>query len=272
MMTKLEEIDIKCIKENLPTDFSSLNIYTYEEVTSTNTIAKEYAQKNNPLPALFISKKQTQGRGRQGRSFYSQLAHGLYFTLVITPDRVKSTDISLYTLLIGVVLAQTIEEIFGLSLKIKWVNDLFYNNKKVIGILSESVWSVEDNKVNALILGTGINLAGSFADSPEEVQKVAGTLFNEIPKDLDVTLFFYKFLTNFSKYQTEIETREFLSIYKERLLGLNQEITYIQNRVQKKGIITGLNQNGNLLVQLPNGKIDTLHGQDIHFSSTQFLP
>lgn len=259
------------IKKKLSSQWENLNIYIYDEVSSTNDLAKDYAKENTETPALFITKKQTKGRGRQGRSFYSSIDNGLYFSLVIHPGKIQQKYIPIYTVLTATAVLQAVKKNFNIDLKVKWVNDLFFKNRKVSGILCESVMNYKKQTITSVIIGVGINLSGNFEQANSETQKVAGTLFDSLPENTNLNMFLADFLSFFLGYYKDFPRNSFLEIYDKHLLGKGKEVFYIKEGHTKKGIISGLNQQGNLLIRLPNGKIESLLGQDIHFSSQQFL-
>lgn len=147
-------------------------VFEYEVTTSTNTLAREYAQSAiDPLtPALFIAAEQTEGRGRLGRSFYSPSQSGLYASLLFPAPSSADRTLSL-TALAAVAAFEEIRERFGITLGIKWVNDLYLGGKKVAGILAESF---PHEKKRYIVLGIGINL--STDTFPDELLQKAGSL------------------------------------------------------------------------------------------------
>ena len=127
------------------------HISTMECTTSTNDLAKNYANQHSTTPAIFISEEQTAGRGRLGRVFVSPAKTGLYISLCLFPTA-PMEDLSLITCATAVAYLETIKQLTGKSLDIKWVNDLFYREKKVGGILTEVISDFESQQVQALIL------------------------------------------------------------------------------------------------------------------------
>ena len=105
-----------------------MKIIRYDLTDSTNERAREYARVGGEMPALFIARGQTGGRGRRGRSFDSELGAGLYMTYLYRPD---TNDVALITIRAAVALARAIEKTSGLSAKIKWVNDLTVSGRKI---------------------------------------------------------------------------------------------------------------------------------------------
>ena len=258
--------------EYLLTDASTFKVSYHPEVSSTNDLARRDLLDFPDQNTLVIAGKQSSGRGRRGRVFYSDLSHGLYMSLGIRPHTDDFKEIPIYTLLTAAACLQAFDPYIEDELQVKWVNDLFYQGRKVAGILSEMVTHLENHDVPGVVIGIGINLAGQFSKAGQEIQNVAGTIFGEeIPESFNVNEFIVHFLNYFNTYQDQLPQKAFLEIYKERLLGLNQEIYYQMGQEKETGIIRGINDDGHLLIEDDQRQIKALYGQEIHFSSSQFL-
>ena len=134
------------------------DIKIFESLDSTNNEAKrETANGKTDKPLLIISEEQTLGRGRNGRNFYSPKGTGLYFSLVTSPksDLTSAVGITSYA---AVCVVEAIKELTGTDTKIKWVNDIYLDGKKLCGILTEAVSDFETGTVSNIIIGIGINL------------------------------------------------------------------------------------------------------------------
>lgn len=266
------QIDPKQILHQIDDFWQDLHIEHHKEVTSTNDLAKQFNITNRGKNGLFIADKQTQGRGRRGRGFHSVLTEGLYFSLTIKPQVENSQDVPRYTLAAATALVQAIEALTGKNIQIKWVNDLFYKGRKISGILSEAVTDLESGGFSAIVIGIGINLSGNFSGAPQDVKDVAGTLFGEtLPESFNPNQFLKAFLEYFERYHLNLLAPDFMTIYRDHLLGLNQEVTYSINKQEHRGRIEGIDQDGHLLVRQANGQLEVLLGQEIHFSSKQFV-
>ena len=92
---------------------------------------KNLLEKNLNQNLIVVADSQTAGRGRMGRSFYSPDASGLYFSLTIDLQN-KNITPSQITAFSGVEVCNTIKEFFNIDSKIKWINDIFINNKNSI--------------------------------------------------------------------------------------------------------------------------------------------
>ena len=164
-------------------------IYEYPLLPSTNTTAKEMIL-SGYREGVVLAQKQSAGRGRLGRSFFSE--NGLFFSVILSPSRCMFEP-SFLTSVAAVAVCRTLRA-RGLDVGIKWVNDLHYENKKVCGILTEAVWG--GNEILGYVIGIGLNLEESAF--PDELKEIAGALpistqekkvlLSEILTELDIAL------------------------------------------------------------------------------------
>lgn len=145
-----------------------MEIFYHKTIDSTNEEAKRKAREGL-TEGLFIAETQTSGRGRLGRNFYSPKDTGLYMSLLIPSESVKGYFQN-SGLRVAVAVWKTIEKIFSINLSLKWVNDLYYDEKKVGGILLET-------SEGKMIVGIGLNL--TTTNFPEKIKDMAGTLLKE---------------------------------------------------------------------------------------------
>ncbi len=141
------------ITNELKTKIIGKRAYYFDSIDSTQNFAIEIAPNTKENGAVIISQKQTMGRGRLGRKWLSPTG-GIWISIVFHPK----FDVSMSTLFpIGAALAlsNTVENIFGKKVELKWPNDVTINGKKVAGMLIDV--SIESNKIEYLVLGVGIN-------------------------------------------------------------------------------------------------------------------
>lgn len=269
---KINQLNQEAIRRGFTGANEELNIELLETVTSTNDVAKKSLTKHPNQLTIVASNKQTAGRGRSGKSFYSELDHGLYFTLAFQPKNQQIEDIPLYTILAATVLVEVLEKYVDESLAIKWVNDIFYQGRKISGILSEMVTNPATLSSPGVVVGIGVNFAGDFSKTENEVQSVAGTLFGkDVPTFFNQNDFLSDYLNQFLTYHRQFEKKAFMPFYEEHLLGIGQEVYYSVNEEKRHGVIQGINEQGHLLVRKQDQSIETLYGQAVHFSSAQFI-
>ncbi|AMB98956.1 hypothetical protein AWM75_02620 [Aerococcus urinaehominis] len=249
----------------------AIHIAVHDQVTSTNDLAKQFLIDHPQDIGLFISHQQTAGRGRQGRPFNSNLSHGLYFSLAFGPKQADPQLISLYTIAAATACCQALAPYLDQELKIKWVNDLFYQKRKVAGILCEGITDLENMRVSGLLVGIGLNLAGDFSQADPAIQKVAGTLFgHHLPDNFNENQFLASFLVYFYQYHKELAKKAFIPYYSDHLLGRGQRVSYQSAGQEEQGVILGINDMGHLLIDQGQGEVKELMSGEVHFGSQQF--
>ena len=140
-------------------------IKKFDTVSSTNDIAKTEAEKGAAEGTVIVADAQEKGRGRLGRSFLSPNG-GLYMSVILRPESFE--DAVSITTKAAVAVSLAIEKLICKSVQIKWVNDVYLENKKVCGILTESVF--DGAKPKYAVLGIGVNLK----TAPDEISTFAG--------------------------------------------------------------------------------------------------
>lgn len=139
----------------------------------------------------------------------------------------------------------------GASPRIKWVNDIFINGKKVCGILTERIIF---NGKSYIALGIGINI--STKQFPDELTN-AGNVDIDCKKEYLADAISEKIL---DYYQNDFDI---ISKYREMLFVLGEEIYYQKNNIGYKGYAVDINENCNLIIKLPDGNYDTLFSGEI---------
>ena len=144
---------------------TALPLYLFDCIDSTNSECRRRLAAGERR-CIVIADRQTAGRGRRGRSFYSPPDAGLYMSLLLRPEGGAASAVGVTTCA-AVRAAEAVEALTGKRCGIKWVNDLYYGGKKVCGILAEAVG-------DAVIVGIGINLLPTAA--PPELSEIMGCL------------------------------------------------------------------------------------------------
>ena len=151
--------------------------FFYEKTDSTNTRAKLFAENEGKVgasPAIFFTRAQSAGRGTRARTFESPEGAGLYVSFLLYPT-LSGKDLLSLTTYAAVAVCRAVEKIsaHSLSPRIKWVNDITVNDRKLCGILTEGKIS-PSGECEYAIVGIGINLADG--EHSEEVRAVMTTL------------------------------------------------------------------------------------------------
>lgn len=252
----------------MPCFQSGYKFFEYDEIDSTNLEAKRYAASNSEhlqeIP-VFIAKSQTGGRGRLGRSFFSPEETGLYMS-VLLPINENLIETDLITPAAGVAVCRTIEELSTETPKIKWVNDVYINKKKVCGILAEGIIDSTLGKISKVVLGIGINLFEPKAGFPEEISNIATSLFGknvENPESVKYE-FVGKLLENLEKTLEAAQEKTVMEEYKARSFLIGEKVTVILGNGHFPALVKDVTEKGHLIVEdLEQGKITQLFSGEV---------
>lgn len=219
---------------------------------STNTKVRELAQSGAAEGVTLIVERQTAGRGRRGRTFASPQG-GLYLSTLLRPTRPVKPG--LITCLAAVAAARAIENLCDLYVDIKWVNDLYLNDRKVAGILAEGVLT-SSGDLSAVVLGLGINVTGTL---PEELSSIATTLEAEgaTPRREDLAA---AFLNEWERI-TALSVEEGMAEYCNRSLVIEREITVVQGTETYPATALGVTPEGHLRVRTAHGERELSSGE-----------
>ncbi|MEE0928898.1 MAG: biotin--[acetyl-CoA-carboxylase] ligase [Acutalibacteraceae bacterium] len=245
---KNETINAKKLKNLMG---EGVSVYTFRKIDSTNSEAARRLHKSTSLPALFVTKHQTAGRGRRGRSFYSK--GGLYMSLAIKQEIGNTVTL---TTLASVAVAQAIEELCRVNVGIKWVNDLYLEGKKICGILCENICDPITGEGKGIIIGIGINL--NVTDFPEELKSVAGSLLS---KEFSAEQLCAKITENIIFLLNS--PSDVIENYKKRSVVLGKDITYEQNGIKHFAKALDIDPLGGLVVQKTDSTTETLLSGEI---------
>lgn len=244
------------ISKNLNTKYIGKDIYIFNEVMSTNTIAKFLSMNGVGNGAVVISEKQTKARGRSGKNWESPLG-GVWLSIILNPN-VNHSKIPLITLATGVAVENTLKRIGVKNAEIKWPNDILIHGKKVCGILTEAITSF--NTIESVIIGVGIDANISIENFPEELRENMTTLNDEIGEKVDENLLIKLFLEKFEKISEQFINEEYETILKEwrknsYTIG---KIVEVHEPFSKPydGYVLGISRDGSLVVEKIDGTLE----------------
>lgn len=241
---------------------SNIEIYNYKTISSTNEVAKNLALSGAKHGTVVISEEQTAGKGRLGRSFYSPANTGIYMSIILRPN-LTAMDSVLITTSSSVIICEAIKKVTGIDCQIKWINDIYLNNKKVGGILTEASTNFESGTIDYLILGIGINFNPPKDDFPKELKSIASSLFNNDKNNINRNMLCAEIINNILNMIPRIKNYDFISEYKKRSIVLNEEIMYINSGISFKAKAIDIKDDGSLVVQHDDGSIKTLNSGEV---------
>ena len=251
-----EYISASEISKDLNTKYIGKELFVFNEVSSTNTLARFLSMNGIADGSVIISEKQTNARGRSGKSWESPLG-GVWLSIVLNPH-VDYAKLPLITLATGVAVAKTLEKVGVENPEIKWPNDIMINDKKVCGILTEAV--AKFNTIENVIIGVGIDANLEIEDFPEELQEGTTTLEKELGRKGNENLLIKMFLEEFEKISEMFIHEKYEEILKEwrkrsYTIGKIVEVRKPFNKYYD-GYVVGISREGALVVEKIDGSLE----------------
>lgn len=224
----------------------------HDVIDSTNNRARQLAEDGAPAWTVVLANAQTAGRGRMGKSFYSPEASGIYMSMVVRPD-CDVRDANLLTIAAAAAVAESIELVCDVKVGIKWVNDLFVEQRKVCGILTEAAVGVEEQRLRYAVVGIGINVAPPAGGYPAEIADVATSIYTQPPQTEIRNRLAAEVLRRFQPYAEALPLKAYFSSYRERLFVIGREVALVRGGAREMVQVLALNDDGSLHVRRADG-------------------
>lgn len=242
----------------LPAACHLAKLEVHDSIDSTNKRAKEMAISGAEHGSVVIANHQTAGRGRYTRAFFSPPDGGLYISFVLHPDNLPFENITSITAFAGLIVCDAIESLSSKKPKIKWVNDLYLDRKKICGILTESISVLESRQPQWIVLGIGINVCTPSASFPEEIRKTAGSLFPDGNSEFTRNQLAAEIIRRILFSEAKLNESMLFEAYRKKLMMLGSEITVIQGNDSYEATAIDIDSQGHLLVKKANDVVETL--------------
>ena len=236
-------------------EHSPVQVSFNPDCQSTQMDAKAGMEAGRPANTLYLAAAQSAGRGRFGRAFFCPSQGGFYMSLHLKPN-LPFDQAPAYTLMVAAAIYKALKNLALLDVDIKWVNDIYYKGKKVGGILTEAISSIETGLITDVIIGIGLNFA--ITNFPTELKDKAGSLFDSQPpitRNELIAEIWKEFFTT--------PEEELIYLYKQRSLVLGKEVRFEQNKTSYQGLAKDISDSGQLLVQLEDGQERWLNSGEI---------
>ena len=237
-----------------------LNITVFSELDSTNNYLKKLGAEGEKENQLVIALSQTGGRGRMGRSFYSPSGTGIYFSLLLHPK--FSAEKSLFfTVMAAVSVAETIMKYNKNDVKIKWVNDIYIDEKKVCGILTEG--AINSKKMlDYAVVGIGINVVEPENGFPDDIKDIATAIFPGNAEDNIKEKIVAEVVNRFFQMYNG-DDNDFIRRYKEYSYLTGKEINIISGDSIRPATVIDITDDCHLLVKNEEGVIEEISSGDV---------
>ena len=239
--------------EQLQTKISSLlkgkfNVLVFDEVESTNVTLTRLARNSVTEGTIVIARRQSAGRGTQGRKFYSPL-NGLYMSMLVKPNCavIKSASLTVAT---AVAVVDAIKKVLKIKCGIKWVNDIIYQGKKVGGILTEGEVLSGMQILKSAVVGIGLNLSTPEQDYPKEINNVVGTLLTSDNLDNCYCELVAEIVNRAYQLYSKPEQVKYIKKYQKSSVLKHKIIQFVKNGKVYYGKVKGIDKLARLVVKV----------------------
>lgn len=247
------------IKYGLDNEIIGKSIYCFDTIDSTSSYAKKIAAEGCADGTVVITETQTAGRGRLGREWESGHGTGIWMSIVLRP-KIPPEMIQIITIGASVAVANAIKTVTGVSVGIKWPNDIILDNKKVCGILTEM--NCEMEAVNYLVVGIGMNIHQEQDQFPPELVDKAISLkgyFKTNKKPLPnlyrndiiktILLEMEKVYKSINQWQSE----DILQQWRKYSVTLGRHVKIVEREQTLTATAIDITKEGRLLIKLSDG-------------------
>lgn len=237
-------------------------IEVYDSVESTQTIAKQ-SLVDNQYTMLILSDEQTKGRGRFNRNWSSSKGKGLWMSVVLRPN-VSFAMIPKFNLFIALGIRDAIQAFSKDKVEIKWPNDIYINDKKVCGFLTEMVANAD--AVEAIISGIGINLNHQEEDFSDIIRHRATSIRLHYSEEINRYQFLKRLIEEIEKRYHQFLNSSFETIRDEYIRTSNiwhRKLTFTESGEQFIGEAIDIDNDGFLIVKDEDNQMRRLISADI---------
>lgn len=237
------------------------DIRYFDSIGSTNDEALAWAANDTPDLSVVIADEQTAGRGRLDRRWFTPKDTALAFSVVLRPTPQERPHLTRIVGLAALAVAGALQK-RGLDARIKWPNDILIRDRKVCGILTESVWSGE--KVDCVVIGIGINVLNGSIPPAEVLHFPATSLEEELGQAPERAELLHDILASLIELRPGISSDEFLHRW-ESLLAWREKMIEVQTEKTPAlaGKISGLDADGSLRIRKEHGESVTVRFGDV---------
>jgi len=247
----------------LSTEWIGKTLYTEQVLDSTNQYARDLFHQKSPEGTVVCAEQQIKGRGRWGREWYSPKGLGLWFSVILQP---VFYDIAPQgTMWIGcLAVLSAVEQLFGISMKIRWPNDLYFQQRKCCGFLAE--YMLSPDRSGTMVLGIGLNVNQTQGDFPEHIKNTAVSLKMITDEEINRSFLLAEILNRLEFIYQEA-AREGMDWLFQKWIAysdlLDQDVVVRISKSTVRGRVTGFDKNGELILENHNGHIQSFSDGEV---------
>lgn len=230
-------------------------VRVYDCVESTNKTAKLAAIDGAAANTIIVANEQTDGKGRRGRSFYSPKSTGVYFSVILKPN-VSAEKSVLVTTAAAVAAAHAIEKLTGKTALIKWINDVYVDGKKCVGILTEATFDYESGGIDSVVVGIGINVTTD--EFPDDIASRAGSV-GKVSRNALIA----ETCDELIDLAGKLPDCGYLDEYRKKCFVLGKRIRVIGNAEEYEANALSVDDRGGLVVRADDNRAITLSNEEV---------
>lgn len=242
--------------------FGSKIIYR-EQVGSTNNEAKAEADQGAPHGTVVLAERQVEGKGRRGRNWSSDNNQGIWMSIILKPSFSPQLAPRL-TFVAAIAAIRAVEKISNIKLQLKWPNDVYFQGKKVAGILTEM--KAELDLIEYVVIGIGFNVNQKEEDFPGDIKDIATSLGiiadgKFCRQELAISL-----LQEFEHWYKVFETGGFAAVlaeWKQWDITIGKHVVVKEVTRQYLGLAKEVDDEGNLLVEDERGELHKVYSGEV---------
>ncbi|MDD5370094.1 MAG: biotin--[acetyl-CoA-carboxylase] ligase [Anaerolineaceae bacterium] len=237
----------------------------YDQVGSTNDLAREWIDQGASELALVVADEQTSGRGRFDRHWVTRPGAALAFSLITYPTPSERQWLGRVAPWGALGVADAIQQVTGLRAEIKWPNDVLLHRRKVCGILVEPIF--RGDEVQGIVTGIGINVSPDALPPPHQTIFPATSLAGELGRPIDRWQLLRAILSGMLTWRPKLDTDEFLRAWDERLAFKRERVVLSSgyaSQPDRTGRLLGIDARGLLRLQDDQGRDFSVAVGEVH--------
>lgn len=262
-----DHVSASGVKQYLDANAAHCRIETFPTLTSTNALLRERATLGAPAGSVVIAEQQTAGRGRRGQTFFSPPDTGVYMSVLLRP-RITAAHAVRITTLAALAMCEAIRDLTGRDARIKWVNDVLLDERKVCGILTEASFDMETGAVDYAVLGVGVNLYAPTGGYPDEIAGIAGHVCltrTDDARNRICGMFLNRFFARFAT----LEDRAHADAYRALCAVIGKRVWVIGQKTRRSATVLDVDEQCRLIVRYDDGREEALSSGEISVQPMQ---
>ena len=263
-MSTIQNLKSEMIEQRLRGAAKECRVSAFSLLASTNATAKQMAADGAQNGSVVIAERQSAGRGRMGRSFFSPDGTGLYMSLIVRRDMPPEHATRLTTAA-AVATAQAIEHISHREACIKWVNDIYLDGKKACGILTEGGFCAASSGMEYAVIGIGVNLAPPEGGFPSDISNIATAVFDCPSAACGMReALAAEILNRLVPMLDDLTSPDILDEYRRRSLIVEQEVlVHRADAPSRTAYAMGVDEEFRLVVRYEDGTTESLESGEV---------